>query len=365
MTAEAQYDELLADLYGGLLEPERTHRFLAKLGLAAQGHVGALLWQDFACTTGAGMLAVGVDANEMARYEAEFAGENLWFARTMARTQVGSVFFSDDWVSLPELHATRWYNDYLRRLDIVHSVGVCGRMHPDRAVFLTVCRDARAGAFQAPAQQLMQRIAPHFANVQSLGAQLQRAQGEPGDAPRRLAMFVLSRRLQCLRCNSAAERQIAAGWWRGRVGTALEPANALSRAAWNQALRGLGGQTASQIVPIHDAQGRLAAFARLHRHRDDADEERSPGYALFVRPLRLSTDADLSTPLKMLFGLTSAEAQLTLALYRDGDLAQAAAALAIGVPSARTRLQAVFEKTSTHRQAELLRIVATLEEMFP
>lgn len=366
MIGEMDYDDLLADLYGGLSQPERTRRFLSKLGSATGGHVGALLWQDFACTTGGGLIAVGVDAPEMARYEAEFAGENLWFARTSQRTQVGSVFFSDDWVSLPELHATRWYNDYLRQLEIVHSVGVCGQLHCDRAVFLTVCRSKRSGAFEAPVRRFMQRIAPHFVNVQSLRVQLDRlrAQPEPVEAPHQRAMFVLDRRFRCIECNPAAELQIAAGWWRGRVGTLLEPAHPISRAAWASAVRGLGANGPFRIVPVHDANECLVAFARLHRYRND-DGGYGDGaacYALLVRPLHLVGDADLAAPLKMLFGLTAAEVQLALALHRHGDLANAASALKIALSSARTRLQSVFEKTATHRQAELLRIVDTLAD---
>lgn len=363
MISETAYDKLLADLYGGLLHPERTDRFLSKLAIAANGHVAALLWQDFACTAGAGLIAVGVDALEMARYEAEFAAENLWFARTMDRTRVGSVFFSDDWVSLPELHSTRWYNDYLRPLEIVHSVGLCGQLQSDRAVFVTVCRSRRAGAFEIPVQQLMHRLAPHFADVQSLNGQLRRLQSRPlTDALDQRAMFVLNKRLRCIEFNPAAELQIAARWWRGRVGTPLEPVHPISRAAWTIIARERVCGGSARIMPVHDPAGNLVAFARLYHYRGDADDDNAPSYALIVRSLRWNTNADLASPLKALFNLTLAEAHFTLALHRHGDLAQAAAAMGIALSSARTRLQCVFEKTGTHRQTELLRMIATLEE---
>ncbi len=64
--------------------------------------------------------------------------------------------------------------------------------------------------------------------------------------------------------------------------------------------------------------------------------------------------------LRILFDLTAAEAQLAARVAEGADLAAAAAALDITRSTARDRLKSIFQKTDTHRQAEL---VALLRDM--
>jgi DNA-binding CsgD family transcriptional regulator len=101
-------------------------------------------------------------------------------------------------------------------------------------------------------------------------------------------------------------------------------------------------------------------------------------YELAVLPLRAGEDWPLKTgtgaivtiqdpdypspmqpmTLQRAYGLTPAEAGLTSEVVRGNGLKAAAAALGVSVATARTHLQHVFEKTCTHRQAELVRRVA-------
>ena len=54
------------------------------------------------------------------------------------------------------------------------------------------------------------------------------------------------------------------------------------------------------------------------------------------------------------FGLTPAEARLVALLFAGGSLRSSAEALGIKYESARTSLKSIFQKTRTHRQAELV-----------
>ncbi|GJE48695.1 hypothetical protein GOFOIKOB_1727 [Methylobacterium tardum] len=64
--------------------------------------------------------------------------------------------------------------------------------------------------------------------------------------------------------------------------------------------------------------------------------------------------------LEQIFGLTPAEARLTLLLVGGKTLDEIAQKLHLSVATVRTQLKAVFEKTHTHRQAELLVLVSRL-----
>ncbi len=54
---------------------------------------------------------------------------------------------------------------------------------------------------------------------------------------------------------------------------------------------------------------------------------------------------------------TAAEARLSLGLLEGKGLAAAARRNSISLNTARTHLRHVFEKTRTHRQAELVRLI--------
>src|SRR5262245_18902994 len=58
--------------------------------------------------------------------------------------------------------------------------------------------------------------------------------------------------------------------------------------------------------------------------------------------------------LKTRFGLNSAETRLVVLLFAGASLRSCAKALGIQYETARTYLKSVFQKTGTHRQAELV-----------
>ena len=55
--------------------------------------------------------------------------------------------------------------------------------------------------------------------------------------------------------------------------------------------------------------------------------------------------------------LTNMEAQVALRIVRGNDLKQVSDELSVSVATVRTHLQHAFDKTGTHRQAELVGFV--------
>lgn len=68
----------------------------------------------------------------------------------------------------------------------------------------------------------------------------------------------------------------------------------------------------------------------------------------------------LPATLHNLFDLTAAEAKVALQVIKDEKLQDVADRLSISLSTVRTHLQHVFEKTGTHRQADLARLLLTL-----
>lgn len=64
--------------------------------------------------------------------------------------------------------------------------------------------------------------------------------------------------------------------------------------------------------------------------------------------------------LRKLFGLTNGESDVALRVARGQGLAPISEDLSVSVATVKTHLQHVFDKTDTHRQAELVRLLTAL-----
>lgn len=78
---------------------------------------------------------------------------------------------------------------------------------------------------------------------------------------------------------------------------------------------------------------------------------------LLLQPLERPTGPD-SDVLSKLFGLSPAEARLASVIARGTPPPQAGKELGIAIETVRTQLKAVFAKTETHRQAELVALLS-------
>ena len=105
-----------------------------------------------------------------------------------------------------------------------------------------------------------------------------------------------------------------------------------------------------------EAHAPLAVLVTPLRAATDWLAPRRPVAILFISdPERASNPA--AGRLQRAFGLTRAEAAVAVELLNGHGLKVAAAALGVAPVTVRTHLTAVFSKTGTHRQAELVRVL--------
>jgi DNA-binding CsgD family transcriptional regulator len=81
-----------------------------------------------------------------------------------------------------------------------------------------------------------------------------------------------------------------------------------------------------------------------------------PSVLLTVAVPRTGSEID-PTLLGSLFELTPAEVRLAAELMKGTDLAHAAAVQHLSITTIRSHLNAIFTKTNTHRQAELVELL--------
>ncbi|HYZ67138.1 MAG TPA: helix-turn-helix transcriptional regulator [Mycobacterium sp.] len=97
----------------------------------------------------------------------------------------------------------------------------------------------------------------------------------------------------------------------------------------------------------------------LPLHRIGAGEIASEARALVVIVDSENEPETAAALVRRLYGLTVAEAEVAVRLTGGTSLADIADGLSVSYQTVRTHLQHIFDKTDTHRQAELVRLLLT------
>jgi DNA-binding CsgD family transcriptional regulator/PAS domain-containing protein len=166
--------------------------------------------------------------------------------------------------------------------------------------------------------------------------------------------------------NSAAKRIFRAGdglcMLSGRIAATSAHAERQLHLATHHALAGEGStvRRGSSFTCVRPSGKRPYVIHVLPSHRRNADEPLKQPRALVLIIDPEDEPEPAAALLRRLYHLTKAEADVALRMIRRADLKQIAEELSVSLPTVRTHLQHVFDKTDTHRQAELVRLLLML-----
>lgn len=169
-------------------------------------------------------------------------------------------------------------------------------------------------------------------------------------------VFLVDDSAAVIHFNAAAQAMLQRGRLlalrQGRLVATTSAARLKLAAAMTAAAAGdLVAQPAESTIALGDGEDRaIATVLHLERGREGF----SAAAAVFVQ----SAGHDpviLLEAFGALYGLTAAELRVLPTLMQGHSLVEAAAALSVGQPTARTHLSKIFGKTGTSRQSELMR----------
>lgn len=264
----------------------------------------------------------------------------------------------------PAPRQTELYQEWLRPQRMDQALAMDGIGAPSRLAMLAVGRPASAVDFDSGALAAMRLLQPHFFRALQIrrlldSADLDRQQAL--DALDHLDHGILLVDVQSrVRHASRLARAILGDGLLVIAGTL-----ACERAAETRALRRLIGEAAAAEpaepgtalrVQRHSGQRPLSVLVAPLRHSDPCLQG-PPASAIVI-----VTDPERAKPsgeaeLCRLYGLTPAEARTALALLDAGGLTAVAEKMSVSLSTVRTLLQRAFDKTGTHRQAELVRLM--------
>lgn len=357
--------DLVGDIYDAAMQPDRWPAVMSRLS----GTLGAALVMS-ALHRSQGMLlgvATGQDEalSQILRTRYNSPQTNPLVA-AMPTLPVGVV------TPRRSVHEDRaymksdLYNEIFRPQGLAHRAIVCLHRSDNVVCPLGVLRPADAGNLPAESVRVLRMVVPHLGRAVRLSLQMQehrRALQRMTEALDRLALriLVVDESGSVAHFNRAAERMFRAQdglWlrqgeiltWRHQDALELRRAIAQAHAVPQGAPETLAIQRRGAKPPYAAIVAPLAGEAALELTR------RQRAVVVIIgdpdaRP------ADRSRALRLLFRLSPRETQLAEALSRGKRLEDYASEAGISIHTARAQLRAVFAKTDTARQAELIRLL--------
>jgi DNA-binding CsgD family transcriptional regulator len=278
--------------------------------------------------------------------------------RMTAKMEIGRAVPNEIVVPDAIFYRTRFYHDAVRPAGGHYGVAV----RPTRSTLVVACRSQTAESFSRAQVQTLQSILPtleatiqlksRLEHLEQRVSMLERALDEVGD----LGIFLLDQRGLVVHLNRAAEQIIRTEdglyWKRGELVGARD------------------ADTSRLRRTLRDGSGKLCALSRPSSRRPlvtravsidavsaDPLQELGPTRTLlFVRDPDKTGSSGFDL-IAATLGLTRQEARLAALLAGGRSIAEAAAEIGITVGNARTHLKRIFNKTDTHRQAELVRVL--------
>lgn len=271
------------------------------------------------------------------------------------------------------LEQTRVWREIYQAYGLADAVGLVLERQPECADVLVAARPLGKPSFDRRALEGLRLVAPHLARAWRVKRAL--ADWERRVGTLTLALDKLSRAVVvtdndgAIRfANRAADRLLSAGDGVDATGGRIRAKSARETSALHDLIQRAATTALGQADSAVDAVSlpREAAGAPLavvveplaSPHADRLGHAANAGALLFIGDSE-ATSYPSARRLRIVYGLTHAEARLTELMVQGHGLASAAGAMQVSANTAKFHLKAVFQKVGVSRQAELaVRVMA-------
>ncbi|WP_067854778.1 helix-turn-helix transcriptional regulator [Nocardia shimofusensis] len=363
MTVE-RFSEIVARIERAALYPAEWSRAVDDVVEALGADRGGLVVTAANCRT---MTACSDGADDLRRsYNARY-----WridpIATALARAPAGLITTCEELLGPGYLRRHRFFSDWMaphRLGDGMLTVLADG----DRSAWLGAYPYRHRDLDRAHATATMRLLLPHLRHALTVQARLAEADAAHGAVAAvldryRHGVVIVTGGGTIGYANPAAAAIFAAGdglavGRRGHLESTDSVAAAGLRALITAATRPVGPRVGGRrLVPRRGGEAPYALSVLPLEPACVRDGERA-ALVVIVDPEREVSGG--CEALRQLYGLTGAEARVAAVALRGKGLRAIAEDLAVSVNTARTHLQHVFDKSGTHRQAELVRLLTTV-----
>ncbi|HEY2927088.1 MAG TPA: helix-turn-helix transcriptional regulator [Albitalea sp.] len=363
------FDEAVAALYEAAVHPQCWQSALSRVAAFSGTETFHFLrWDPMARSAPFNVHADCVSSSAIERYNSHYWSvdprRRLVEALAVGEMAVCQRHFSDAFVSRSEL-----FQDYLlpvigQRYTWFARPLVAG----SQEILLAMMRGEDRGPFSDDEIIRVQRVMPHLQRASRLWIDTEQlresaAVGRQVADASGLALFGLDEACRVVHTNAQAEAMLRDGQHLLQRGAQLQAAHEPDAARLRETLADVVASRCPQRFAITSRSGEPhACFLTISTLPAGSPLRPKLGAAAVLvmarRPGRTSPLAP--EELARLFGLTRAESALALALTNGKALDEYVAEAGVSMSTARTHLRAVFDKTYTRRQADLVRLLLLL-----
>ncbi|WP_143199543.1 helix-turn-helix transcriptional regulator [Bradyrhizobium sp. NAS80.1] len=336
---------------------------------AATGAVGAALIPINTSDRPLGLVVSAGVAELMDRYIKEGWYEHDRRDRGIPRLLSTGITVDQDHTSPEEMRRSRFYNDLLGRCGFRWFAGVAFDAGEDN-LYLAIQRSPKQGPFRPAEQRRLLALRPSLTSAATVGRELGfvRALGI-SDAFEMMetAALLVDRDGRVVSTNKVADKLVGGQLRivnRHLIADDRNAASALRQLIERAIVNADAGATMMPPVAVARPGRRALAVYAVPLSGVVRDVLAAVRAIVVIRDLEecsMSPEAHV----RNLFSLTSAEAKLATRVASGEHLEFAADALGIAYQTARNQMQAIFAKTDTHRQAEIVALFARLQGARP
>jgi DNA-binding CsgD family transcriptional regulator len=296
---------------------------------------------------------------------AEFWGSRNFLWKTSSKLPVGQLFSFETAMPRDEFARTGLYNEWFRPQRMDKALGANLLVEGSLSAAVTVYRPSSADDFSDYDVARFRALLPHLQRAMRLRNILNAALPHMDDIDAVLAAIekpailvdgeALFLHANALGAATIRNRLILAG--RGRLAVqSTDETNTLRKLICAAATKSAGEAGDKMVVHCEDGTTFILTVCPLPGARYGGKDKIA---IIFVDdPRRQTSKPATAALLRDQYGLTRGEATLVAALLSGATLQSSASRQNISVPTARTHLAHVFQKTGTHSQSQLMQLLA-------
>jgi DNA-binding CsgD family transcriptional regulator/PAS domain-containing protein len=361
-----QLTELLGAIYDAAGDAALWGEFLRKLARTTRADSAALVMHQPGRDEHAVVAGWNMDPQGTRLYNEYYGLHDIWAKRVRPDLR-GYVCTSESLCPQPELTSTEFYNDFLTRHHITH--GLFGIIENDvtRLSSVSLYRDTRSGGFETSEMKVVSLVLPHVQQALRLHFQFAELQARTQNTESALNMLTVGVVFvgsdgKIVQMNSKAEdllrKKDGMMLVHERLSAAAHEEATRLRATIRDAVRTSNGKgtRSGGIVPVSRKKGRPLSVRVAPVRNSGLSLVHEPSAVIFISDpdQKVELPADL---LHRYYGLTMAEARLTMVLVEGRSLKEAADICDVTHNTAKSQLKSIFVKTNVQRQSELVKVL--------
>jgi DNA-binding NarL/FixJ family response regulator len=361
----SKHHELIGMLYDAILSPEGWQAWLDMLVAATGSRSGLLVLQNVDNLDIGYTVQTGFDQSLRELYNREYREHDVWMRRLshMARE---TIYSTRAMVPQKEFRHSIIYNEFCRPLDVEHGAGAFLSTVGPWGMRFSLQRTRTQGEFSDVDISLLQQLVPHLRRSLHISRELSHARGNLEASIEQLLVpcVLLNDAQRIVAMNRAARNLIenhdTLAVRQDRLAVLHPEAARRLNALIRSCLPGSSGDRLSDSgfvkLPRKDRMPLVISVTAFRNNRQTGPWNDNQTVALlFYDPERKIFPSEQI--LLEIYGLTRAEARVATLLTSGCRIEEITGKLQVSENTVKCHLKAIFAKTGTHRQSEVVSLL--------